>query len=157
MPYQLSEYLFDGTRFQTQPFAQDPQHHPVFKLFFSQPNVQYLQSTIQRVGGFNAPPTTTELYSFMNEAYTFDMPNGAYNQLDPDRGRTDISYVKGYVNRLNEQIINRVVRNMSVMQNSQRQYAADISCFRGPLDHQQPINASCKTRGSHIRLDFLLP
>jgi uncharacterized protein DUF5761 len=150
------QYLWDGTRFQHEPYGNDVVYPPIYKAFYSDFNIRYLQDTVL-ANGFNAAPARSELLSFMNDTYTWDMPNGAYNILDPNRDRTDQAYVRYYVNRLNNQVLNRVMRNMSGMRQSRKRYLEDISQFRGPMEINRPINASCKTRGSHLRLDFQLP
>lgn len=149
------EFLHDGTRFQNQPMQ--TQYPSIFRLFFSDQNIRYIQNVI-RSRGFNAVPDRMQLDGFMNEIYTNDMPYGAYNILDPNRDNKSVQYVLYYVQRLNNQLLNRVLRNMSTMRASRLQYLRDISGFQGPLEITRPIYTECKGRGPPLDLSTrLLP
>ncbi len=149
------EFLHDGTRFQDQPM--ETQYPLIFKLFFGKENIRYIQGVI-RSRGFNAVPDTIQLSGFMNQVYTDDMPYGAYNQRDPQRTNRSPEYVRYYVQRLNDQLLTRVLRNMSIMKSSRLQYLRDISGFQGPLEIVRPIYTECKKRGPPLDLSVhLLP
>ena len=135
------EYLMDGTRYQNQPWQ--TQYPLIFRMFFSDDNVKYIQQEILKAG-FNAAPDRGQLQGFMNEIYTNDMPYGAYNRLDPNRNNRTVGYAKYYVQRLNAQLLSRVLRNMAVMRHSQRQYLKDISSPQGVLEINRPVYAHCK-------------
>jgi len=152
----------DGGNYQYQPFGD--QYPLIFQKFMSKQNVAYLQSAVV-AQGFNAAPDERTLREFMNTAYVNDMPYGAYNGLDSLRSIGNLSpqdprahkYVEYYVDRLNRQVLNRILRNMSVMRESQRLYQRDISEFRAVMEIDRPVNTQCKSGGPPIRLDFLLP
>lgn len=149
------EYLHDGTRFQNQPF--ETQYPLIFKIFFSNANIRYIQNVILS-RGFNAAPDFAQLSGFMNEVYTDDMPYGAYNNRDPQRNNKSLEYVLYYVRRLNNQLLNRVLRNMSIMKSSRMQYLRDISGFQAPLEIERPIYTECKGAGPPLNLsERLLP
>lgn len=148
-------YLHDGTRFQDQPFQ--TQYPIIFKIFFSDANIKYIQDIIKSQG-FNSAPTRSELSGFMNEIYTNDTPYGGYNILDPQRTNFSMDYVYYYVNRLNNQLLQRVIRNMSIMKHSRYQYLRDISGFQGPLEIIRPIYTECKGAGPPLDVStHLLP
>ena len=148
------EFLHDGTRFQNQPFQ--TQYPLIFKIFYSSANIKHIQGVI-RSHGFNAVPDFQILQQFMNDIYTDDAPYGPHNRLDPNRDNKTLGYAQYYVHRLNNQLLNRVLRNMTVMKQSRLQYLRDISGFQGPMEIERPIYTECKTSGPPLRLDFRLP
>ncbi len=149
------EYLHDGTRFQNQPM--ETQYPLIFKMFFSEANIRHIQQVVQS-RGFNAVPDMAQLSGFMNEVYTNDMPYGAYNIHDPQRNNKSLEYTLYYLRRLNNQLLNRVLRNMSIMKSSRLQYLRDVSGFQAPLEIVRPIYTECKGRGPPLDLSaHLLP
>jgi len=155
------EYLHDGTRYQNQPMK--TQQNLIHQMFYSDANVRHIQRSI-RAAGFNAAPSLSVLSGFMDEVYTNDAPFGAHNRIDPTRSMSQVhandgglGYSKYYLHRLNTQLLNRVLRNMSVMRQSRMQYLRDISGFQGPLELNRPIFASSKYAGDNLRMDFRLP
>lgn len=149
------EFLFDGTRFQNQPM--ETQYPMIFKLFFSDANVKHVGDVVL-ASGFNSRPTREELSGFMNQVYTDDMPYGAYNQRDPQRDNRSVGYVEYYLRRLNNQLLQRVLRSMSVVKSSRLQYLRDISGFQGPLEIVRPIYTECKGGGPPLDMStHLLP
>jgi len=149
------EYLQDGTRYQNQPW--ETQYPLIFQLFFGQDNIRYIQNVI-RSRGFNAAPDFAQLSGFMNQVYTDDMPYGAYNLRDPQRNNKTLGYALYYVRRLNNQLLNRVLRNMSIMKSSRLQYLRDASGFQAPLEIVRPIYTECKGGGPPLNMStHLLP
>jgi len=154
----------DGTRMQYQPFGN--QYPLIFQRFMAPENVRMLQRKALDAG-FNAPPEERTLREFMNRAYVDDMPYGAYNGLDPLRSIAHLKqragdgrgmqYVDYYVDRLNQQVLNRLLRNMAVMRQARRLYQRDISEFRAPMEIDRPISTACKFAGPPVRLDRWLP
>ncbi len=149
------EFLMDGTRYQKEPM--ETQYPLIFKMFFSEANIRHIQGVI-RSRGFNAAPDMAQLSGFMNQIYTDDMPYGAYNIIDPQRTNKSMEYTLYYLRRLNNQLLNRVLRNMSVMKSSRLQYLRDISGFQAPLEITRPIYTECKGRGPPLDMStHLLP
>ena len=151
----------DGGPMQYQPF--ETQRPLIFQRFYSAANIKYLQGQVIQQG-FNAAPDANTLRDFMDQIYTDDMPYGAYNQLDPTRemgnvmcGNAPLEYVAYYVDRLNRQVLNKLVRNMAQMRESQRLYLQDLQEFRGVMQIDRPVSTACKFRGDQLRADFLLP
>ena len=151
----------DGGNMQYQPF--ETQRPLIFQVYYPAPNIKYLQNQILQQG-FNAAPSPDVLRDFMDQVYEDDMPYGAYNQLDPTRemgnvmcGQKPLNYVTYYVDRLNRQVLNKVVRNMAQMRESQKLYLHDLQTFRGVMQIDRPVSEWCASRGDQLRADFLLP
>lgn len=151
----------DGGPIQTQPW--ETQRPLIFQVFYSPGNIKYIQEQVLQQG-FNAAPDANTLRDFMDQIYQDDMPYGAYNQLDPTRemgnvmcGQKPLDYVNYYVDRLNRQVLNKLLRNMSQMREAQRLYLHDLQTFRGVMEIDRPVATACKFRGDQIRSDFLLP
>lgn len=151
----------DGGPIQYQPF--ETQRPLIFQKFYSASNIHYLQQQVLQQG-FNAAPDASTLRDFMDQVYRDDMPYGAYNQLDPTRemgnvmcGQKPLQYVDYYVDRLNRQLLNKLLRNMAQMRESQRLYLQDLQNFRAVMEIDRPVSTACKFRGDQLRGDFLLP
>ena len=154
--YYRGHCLFrDGGALQVEPFKDV--HDPIYRRYHSPQNIEYLQSILTRQG-FQAPHPD-HLRDFMDGVWTDDMPYGAWNRLELTRDHRSGNYTKYWVDRLNQQTINRVSRNMSVMREANRIYMKDIRShgIRGAMEIDRPINVSCKYAGDQLRLDFLLP
>lgn len=151
----------DGGRMQYEPF--ETQKPLIFQVFFSADNIKYLQNQVLQQG-FNAAPDPNTLRDFMDQIYRDDMPYGAYNRLDPTRaignvmcGQKPFDYVNYYVDRLNRQVLNKLLRNMSQMRRAQELYLHDLQTFRGVQQIDRPVSTACKFAGDQLRADFLLP
>ena len=146
----------DGGYLQVEPFKNQP--NLIYRMFYSDDNINYIQTKALEAG-FNAPPDARTLRSFMDTVYQDDMPYGAFNRLDPNRDNRSLEYAYYYVDRLNQQLMNRVFRNMAVMKMSQYLYNKDLRMHgtRGVMEIDRPINTECKFGGDQIRLDFRLP
>lgn len=151
----------DGGLMQYQPF--ETQRPLIFQVFYSERNIKYLQDQVLQQG-FNAAPDANTLRDFMDAVYRDDMPYGAFNQLDPTRemgnvmcGKAPLDYVKYYVDRLNRQVLNKLLRNMAQMRESQRLYLHDLQTFRAVQEIDRPVSTACNFRGDQLRGDFLLP
>lgn len=144
----------NGAKFQNQAWGNDPVYPPIFQIFYSESNIRKIQDAVLKCG-MTCPPSRKELMNFMEEAYAWDMP-GAFDKMDPNRGRTDQQYVCYYVDRLNAQVVPRVIKNMCCMRESRKLYLQDIYTPRGVNEIDRGIDASCK-RGTSIRLDKWLP